>query len=380
MADPMKVLHLFSDWKWTGPAEPTVSLCETLAHEGLDVTIAYRKTPIDFPERTIEKEVRRRGIPCFEGFRLNRYFSPKDWIFDARTIRQYVRSRGVDIVHTNLSHDHFTALSSLTFSTKQPLIVRTDHKRDGMPPGRFMAWALKKTDGLVTYSKKLRSRDVVVFDFPYERTSVIPPGVVPYEGPVRNMRPELGIGENEKVIGVIGRLKPDRGYDVILKAFRLLRNRMQGVKLLVMGRSSQIEKSIIKPLAELGLKEDVILAGYRVDDYFSVIAAFDLFVMMRAGSDGTARALREVVAMGRPAIVSDAGMLPELIEDGSTGFVVSADPVELSEKMYILLADDEKRDRFGTRAQKFAREEWSFRSQAQTMIRFYEELSGLGKR
>ena len=57
----MKVLQLFSDWKWTGPAEPVLSLCEALTGVGIDVTIAYRKTPIDIPERTVEKEVKSNG-------------------------------------------------------------------------------------------------------------------------------------------------------------------------------------------------------------------------------------------------------------------------------------------------------------------------------
>jgi glycosyltransferase involved in cell wall biosynthesis len=376
----MKVLHLFSDWKWTGPAEPTVSLCEALAKEGLDVTIAYRKTPIDFPERTVEKEVKRRSIPFFEGFRLNRYFSLRDWVFDNRAIRNYVREKGIDIVHTNLSHDHFTALLSLRFSGDRPLLLRTDHKRDGMPAGRFMDWALQRTDGIVTYSERIRKQDVETFAFPAERTCLIPPGVVAYKGPVRDMRPELGIGDNEKVIGVIGRLKPDRGYDVILQAFRLLRDRMDGVKLLVMGRSSQIEKSIMEPIARLGLVNDVVLAGYRIDDYFSVISAFDVFVMMRAGSDGTARALREVMAMGKPAIVSDLGMLPDLVESGSTGFVVKPDPAVLADKMYALVADDDRRRAFGAKAAETAAQLWDFATQAREMIAFYEKLMNLRRR
>ncbi len=126
----------------------------------------------------------------------------------------------------------------------------------------------------------------------------------------------LGLKGSDRVIGVIGRLKKDRGYDVILKAFRKVRDQMEHVKLVIVGRSSQIEESIKKPLIDLGLEQDVILAGYRIEDYFSVIAAFDIFVMMRAGSDGTARALREVLGMGKPAIVSTQGMLPELVTTG----------------------------------------------------------------
>ena len=268
----MKVLQLFSDWKWTGPAEPVLSLCEALGTEGVDVAVAYRKTPIEFPERTIEKEVKLRGLKFFDGFKLNRYFAPRDWFFDMRAIKAYVLQEQIDIVHASLSHDHFTALSSLAFSRKKPLVIRTDHKRDGTPYSYFMGWAFAKTDGLVAYGKKIMISDMKTFSYPQERTCVIPPAIKNYNGPVKSLREEFGIKENEKIVGVIGRLKPDRGYDVILRGFRELKNRVDGVKLLVVGRSSQIEKSIMKPISELGLENDVILAGYRVDDYFSIIS------------------------------------------------------------------------------------------------------------
>jgi glycosyltransferase involved in cell wall biosynthesis len=376
----VKILHLFSDWKWTGPAEPTVSLCEALSNEGVDVTIAFRKAPLDFKERTVEKEVKERGIKSFDGFRLNRYFSVRDWLFDFRYIKRYVEEQAIDIVHTNLSHDHFTAIFSFSFSKNRPLIIRTDHKRDGMPANPFMKWALSRTDGLVSYSKKIMEHDVRSFGFPEKQTCVIPPGVKPYNGPLKNMREGFGIKADEKVIGVIGRLKPDRGYNVILKAFRLVRERMNNVKLLIMGRSSQIEKSIIQPLTDMGLEHDVILAGYRIDDYFSVISTFDLFVMMRAGSDGTARALREVMAMGKLVIVSDSGMLPEMVEDGVSGYVVKWDENDLATKMEAILFDEQKRKTFGINAKQTAINKWNYSIQAQKMKEFYERLLQLGKR
>ena len=373
----MKILHLFSDWKWTGPAEPTLSLCEALTNEGVDVTLAYRKTPEDFQGRTVEKEIKKGNFKSYGGFRLNRYFSLKDWFHDERAIQAYIIKNGIDIVHTNLSHDYFTAIFSLSFMKKSPLIVRSDHKRDGMPVNTFMRWSMSRTDGLVSYSKKIMDQDIKGFHFPVERTSVVPPGITPYEGPVKNMRSEFGLHEDELVIGVIGRLKPDRGYDVILKAFKQIKERMGQVKLIIVGRSSQMEKSIKQPLLELGLKDNVILAGYRVDDYFSMIALFDLFVMMRAGSDGSARALREVMAMGKPAIVSDMGMLPELVEDGKTGYVVKLEEYGLAEKMEAILTDKQRRITFGINAHKAAREQWNYGQQAKKMEEFYLKLLSL---
>ena len=376
----MRVLHLFSDWKWTGPAEPVLSLCEALSGQGLAVTLAYRKTPIEFPERTVEKEVLKRNVPGFDGFRLNRYFSPRDWVFDLREIRRFVDERGIDIVHTHLSHDHATAAISLLLSERKPLLVRTDHKRDGLPHSRPMAYLMARTDGLVTYSEKLRQQDVKYFKFSVERSCKLPPGLKPHEGSVGDVKDSLGLKGSDRVIGVIGRLKKDRGYDVILKAFRKVRDQMEHVKLVIVGRSSQVEESIKKPLIDLGLEQDVILAGYRIEDYFSVIAAFDIFVMMRAGSDGTARALREVLGMGKPAIVSTQGMLPELVTDGQTGYAVDLDEHELADRMMRLLSDEKMRAQFGINARNYALAEWNYNAQAARLIDFYKRLLELGKR
>lgn len=378
----MKVLNLFSDWKWTGPAEPVLSLCESLGSEGVDVVLAYRKTPLEFHERTVGKEAQKRSIKCFDGFRLNRYFSLKDWYFDAKSIGPYIEKEGIEIVHTNLSHDYFTAITSLAFTRNRPLIVRTDHKRDGMPVNWFMRWALTRTDGIVTYSEKIMKQDMTNFRFPEERMCVIPPGIDLYEGPVENIRHKFDLQMNDKVIGVIGRLKPDRGFDIILKAFKIVKDRVSNVnvKLLIMGRSSQIEESVIKPLQSLGLEKDVILAGYHIEDYFSVISLFDLFVMMRAGSDGSARALREVMAMGKPVIVSEMGMLPDLVEDGKTGYVTKWDEHDLAQKMEALITDDARRKQFGDSAKETAREKWNYHLQAKKMKNFYESLIRLDKR
>jgi glycosyltransferase involved in cell wall biosynthesis len=376
----MKVLHLFSDWKWTGPAEPVLSLCENLGNEGVDVVLACRKSPADFRERTVDREAGKRGLRCYEGLRLNRYFSARDWWHDLTSFNPYVEREKFDIVHTHLSHDYFTAVTALSFSRVRPLLVRTDHKRDGLPANLFMSWAMARTDGLVTHSKRLAARDTQSFAFPEERLRVIPPGIKPYEGPVKDLRAELGIAPDERVIGVIGRLKPDRGYDVILKAFARLRSRVDRVKLVIVGRSSQIETSVMRPLKELDIEKDVVIAGYRIDDYFSMIHTFDLYIMMRAGSDGSGRALREVLSMGRPAIVSDRGMLPDLVEDGRTGYVTTWDAEDLAGKMELLVSDDARRRAFGENARNRADSEWSFRLQAKAMKSFYDSLMTMGRR
>ena len=67
---PMKILHLFSDWKWTGPAEPVLNLCKGLEKRGHDVTLAYRKPPYPI-EESLEKRVLEGGVKATDQFRLN---------------------------------------------------------------------------------------------------------------------------------------------------------------------------------------------------------------------------------------------------------------------------------------------------------------------
>jgi glycosyltransferase involved in cell wall biosynthesis len=375
----MKCLHLFSDWKWTGPADPVVTLCDHLGRAGVDVALAFRNAPPDFAERTVGKAVVRRGVPVEDALRLNRYFSVRDWVHDVRAIHGRAAARGVDIIHCHLTHDHSLAVLSLFGRRKRPLLVRTDHKRDGLEANFSMGRLLARTDGLVAYSPRIRDLDVAHHGYPGERTAVLPPGVDQYAGPVHDLRQELGIAPEERVIGIIGRLKPDRGYDMVLNAFKILKERVDRVKLVIVGRSSQIEESINKPLTALGLQKDVVLAGYRLDDYFSMISTFDLFVMMRAGSDGTARALREVMAAGKPAIVSGRGMLPDLVEEGVDGFVVNDAP-SLARRMEQVLVDDVLRARLGAAAEKKALEKWDYALQAKQLIEFYERLLVMGRR
>jgi len=52
----MKILQLFSDWKWTGPADPVTSLCKALEKRGHDVTFAHGKPPLP-----VEDSLRKRS-------------------------------------------------------------------------------------------------------------------------------------------------------------------------------------------------------------------------------------------------------------------------------------------------------------------------------
>jgi glycosyltransferase involved in cell wall biosynthesis len=151
------------------------------------------------------------------------------------------------------------------------------------------------------------------------------------------------------------------------------------VKLLLVGRSSQMEESVIQPTKKLGMEPWVILAGYRTDDYVDTLACMDIFVFLMAGSDGTARALREAMALGKPVVVSDQGMLPELTENGVSGWVVKMNPEELATAVLTLLRSPELRKAMGKAALERAQQNFRLDQQVDRVEEFYQRLMALGK-
>jgi glycosyltransferase involved in cell wall biosynthesis len=99
-----------------------------------------------------------------------------------------------------------------------------------------------------------------------------------------------------------------------------------------------------------------------------------------AGSDGTARALREAMAMGKPVIVANRGMLPELVEDGVSGLVVDDTPEGLASAALRYLRHPELKEALGKAAYQKAHHDFRLERQVESVERFYAEMIHLGKR
>ena len=386
----MKILQLFSNWKWTGPADPILSLCKGLEKRGHDVTLAYQKPP--FPvEDSIEKRVRLAGVRATDQFRLNhaiRIYHPQFlWtnLLDILDLTRYLRHEKFDILNVHHSHGHILGGVAARRCGHPVIVVRTDHKRDPLRPSfgnRLLISGF--TDGMITFSERARKEDAKHFGLPPERVAKILPALdldrYDPQKPYKDMRALFGIGPEKVLIGMIARYQKYRRTSVFLEAIKTVAKEFPRINLLLVGRSSQIEESVIKPMKQLGVEEWVTLAGYRTMDYLDTLAAMDIFVFLMAGSDGTARALREAMAMGKPVVVANRGMLHELVEDGVSGLVVNDTPEELARAVLYLLHHPEKREALGKNAYQKSHRDFRLDRKAEAVERFYEEMVRLGKR
>src|SRR3972149_9579055 len=101
----MKILHILSDWKFTGAAEPMLDLCVELRREGSDVSLACKMPPPDANVSLLQR-ARERGLKPICDFALNKRPNLLDNLADIKRLSKFLRENGTHIIHTHQTHDH----------------------------------------------------------------------------------------------------------------------------------------------------------------------------------------------------------------------------------------------------------------------------------
>ncbi len=381
----LKILHLYSDWKWTGPAEPVIQMCQALEEMGHEVTFACRATPPEHSgcEETVEMKAAEYGINFTTEFGLNRYWGLKDSFNDIIKLPAYLRKNKIDVVHTHLSHDHaFGAYGVAMCFGRKPVLVKSMHNKDVLP-GKFLNQrllrGLKGKSGLAVFSEGFKKKYAERFNISKDNIGICPmPLDLDKFRPDRefkNQREDYNVPADSPLIGIVARFQKYRRMDVFMEAARKVADEFPKVRFMVIGRSGQMEETVIKPMKALGLENNVVTPGYLIDNYVDMMQTIDIFTLMTPGFDGTARAMREAMALGKPCVVSNVGMLPEIVEHNKTGMVfefTSAD--ELAESWLTLLRDQSILEAQGKAAAQYAKQTFRIDQVGPALDAFYNQL------
>lgn len=379
----MKILHLYSDWKWTGPAEPALNLCVALKKFGHDVTFACGKAMDDYPfppdSESVEKSAFERGLVPVTTFNLNKHFRFFQAVSDTKKITTFMDSEAFDLLHVHRCYDHLVGGIAARRAKRFLPIVRTNHDGVALIRGlRNTICISKLTDALIDVSEEARKGDALNFRLPEDKIFRIDASIdcerfKPQNGHNR-MRKKLGISEEDIVVGIIARIQTHRRFDVLLEAVKRARREVPRLRLLVIGRGTKEKLLLTDPARKMGLADAIIHTGYRTDDYVDVVSCMDFNVFLVPGSDGSCRAVREVMAMKKPVIAANRGMLPEIVDHNSTGIVISDTPENLAAAFVTLSKDEQLRMRLAETSLKKAQEVFSLESMARRVETVYENL------
>jgi glycosyltransferase involved in cell wall biosynthesis len=182
-------------------------------------------------------------------------------------------------------------------------------------------------------------------------------------------RAALGLGPEHVVIGTVGRLDPVKDQVGLLKAFSQLPDDSRTL-LLIVG-DGPCRQDLEAAVDALGLRERVRLLGER-NDVPAVLSAMDVFVLCSVG-EGISNTILEAMATGLPVVATRVGGNPELVTDGSTGFLVEArSPAALATSLRRYLDDPTLLAKQGRAARDHTEAEFSL----ERMVGAYERLYG----
>jgi len=379
----MKILHLFSDWKWTGPAEPALNLCIELKKHGHDVTLACGKAMDDYPfppdSESVEKSAYERGLIPVTRFKLSKHFRLFNAISDVKKLTVFMNEEAYDIVHVHRNQDHLVGGIAARRTGRRLPVVRTSH--DGVALRKSLRNKIcltKLTDKLITVSEKARMADMHNFGLSEDKTIMINASIDchrfnPKSGPLTH-RKKFGMKEDDIVVGIIARIQTHRRFHILLEAIKIASQQVPRLKLLVIGRGTKEKQLLTEPTKTMGLEDVVIHPGYRTDDYVEAVSCMDFNIFLMPGTDGSCRAVREVMAMGKPVIAADRGMLSTIVDNNVTGFVIDDTPENLAMATVRLAKDGELRKKMAEASLQKAQDAFSQESMAEKVEKVYEEL------
>jgi len=319
----MKVLWAVSNWKHTGPLEPSLDLAAAFRDRGHEVAVAVGRPPVGDEPEAIQCVAARHLTLAETGARLDKHSAPWRDARDVRRLRRYLRRSAPDVLIATQRNDH-------------RLLLRAVRKCGDLPVGRlWFGDGLAELDGR-DVAACLESAAVFVFseaaraqlqEAGVEEARIVLTGA-PLDlaalrarvDPTADVRAELGIPEDRFLVGIVARMQLHRRFEILWEAVHLLKEEGLPLHVLTVGRGTNQEIVGHEPVREMGLGDHVTFAGYlRGSAYATTLAAFDAQVFLVPGSDPTCRALREGMALGVPSLAARKGMLSEIVEDGVTG-------------------------------------------------------------
>jgi N-acetyl-alpha-D-glucosaminyl L-malate synthase BshA len=266
----------------------------------------------------------------------------------------------LDIFHVHYAMPHAVSayLARAILGQWRPKIITTLHGTDITLVGNdrslfpMTRFALEQSDGITCVSRYLRAKTYRVFDM------TKPLKVIPNFVDTRRFVPasddrlrEHLAPRGERILAHLSNFRVVKRVPDVVRIFAAVRAAVPA-KLLLIGDGQ--DRSVAMELAEtLGVERDIAFLG-KQDDVESLLAAADLFLLC-SQEEAFGLAALEAMSCGVPVIATTVGGVPEVVEDGKTGFLLAPGDVEgMARAALALLADRQRHAEFRTAARQRA--------------------------
>ena len=328
-----------------GSGVVATELAHALALRGHQVHVISSDPPFRWRPGVPGLFFERVEVPPYPLFREPQYL-----LALANTIARVAEKRRLDVVHAHYAVPHATAayLADQMLAgghIPAPSTVTTLHGTDitlvGSDPSyaQVVAFSIEQSHGVTTVSRSLKADTIAALGIRHEIQVI--PNFLNCSAYRRRFDPDLRqrLAPAERFDALVlhvSNFRPVKRVDVALEVFRAIRRRVRARFILV--GDGPVRPDIERRVAEYGLTGDVAFVGEE-QDLVPWLSAADLFLLPSAQESFGLAAL-EAMACEVPVVASNVGGLPEIIEDGVSGFLCPPDAVDaMADRGVELLTD-----------------------------------------
>ena len=188
------------------------------------------------------------------------------------------------------------------------------------------------------------------------------------------LREQLGLADGWPVVGIVAMLRPEKAHDVFLQAAARVLTQVPTARFLIVGDGP--ERPRLEALAKaLGIADHVNFLGAR-GDVPDCLSLFDVAVLSsRPVVETLSVSVLEYMAAGKPVVATRVGSLPDLVEEGRSGFLVEpGDATAIAERILQLLRDPALAERMGKAGQERVRRHYTVEQMVQQYEALFERL------
>ncbi|MFP4029188.1 MAG: glycosyltransferase [Candidatus Brocadiia bacterium] len=365
-----------------------VNLARGLTAREHDISVVYG--PDSDADETYRSELGKEDLELMEVPQLCREVAPwRDLVTLCRLVCLFRRG-DFDVVHTHTSKAGFLGTLAAKIAGI-PRIIYTPHghifARSAQIPNVsdspmwllffILRWLAEQcADRVVALTEHDKWEQVRLHLAPAHKYAVVHDGINterfaradPAE--TESALKELGADRFDPLIGSVGRLSPEKGFQDLIEAMGQVMRREPDAGLLLVGEGPLRSELEQKAKTE-GLQDRVVFAGHR-EDIPELLSGMDVFVLP-SHYEALGLVLIEAMAAGIPVVATRVGGVPGVLRDGKEGLLVpSHDPKAMSETILSVAVDEKLAAKLADNARRRADRLFT----VDHMIREYEKLYG----
>ncbi len=294
-----------------------------------------------------------------------------DFFLNAFRVRKYIHEIAPDLVHAHYA----TSYGFLgAFSGFRPYIITAwgadiFDSPDSFVMNKILHYSYKRTDAIAVnslFSQKYLTQ--YTGKFVHE---------IPFGVDIQKFAPATNKNNDKIRIGTIRTLSEKYGVEYLIRAFAKVSQKYSNLQLDIVGDGPL--KEFLKNLCiELEISDKVVFYGYvnqnaEFDKYISLLSHFDIFAILSVlDSETFGVAAVEASACAIPVIATKVGGLPEVIDNESSGIIVSPRNVEeTANALERLISNAELRNEMGKNGRLKVEERYDWKKNVDQMVNLY---------